>query len=443
MNRARVLIAEDRVDVANGLRDVLVSDGYAVEIASNGDAAFERAARSAFDVVICSIHLGEMRNLHLVDQLNGLSPTPPVIVTADEATIGEATRAVERGAHQLVTVAAGPALLRGLVDEVTRGTTQPTTQRPATLASSDLVSASPAMQALLDTVTLVAQSNAPVLIHGESGSGKERVARAIHAQSLRNRRAFVAVNAAAIPEQLLESEMFGHVRGAFTGATQSRRGVFDEADGGTVLLDEIGDMPLPLQAKLLRVLQFGEVRPVGSERVHHVDVRVIAATHRDLAELVRVGSFRDDLRYRLDVLKLDVPPLRRRREDIPLLVEHFLQRARARTPGSPVRAVDSAAMTALLEAPWPGNVRELESTIERLVVLGREEVISPRHLAPAGSVPAVEPWSVDRHRLMTLREMNQSYLAWVLGQTDGDKVRAARILDIDLSTLYRWQRANK
>ncbi len=444
MERGRVLIAEGRGDVAFALGALLSSDGFSVELASSGHAALESATRCPFDVVICSAHLDGMHDMQLLDRLHGLHPPPPVIVTAEQPAVQDAVLAIKHGAFQFVGGDAVSSTLRELVHEAAQQVRRPVAPRAVALgATADLVAVSPAMQSLFESVDLIAQSSAPVLIRGESGTGKERIARAIHTRGNRKGRPFVAVNAAAIPEQLLESEMFGHVKGAFTGATQTRRGVFDEADGGTVLLDEIGDMPFSLQAKLLRVLQFGEVRPVGCERTHTVDVRIVAATHRNLEALVRENRFRDDLRYRLNVLSLDIPPLRMRREDIPPLAMHFLDRAVARTPMSPVRAIDEAGMEILRNAPWPGNVRELESTIERLVVLTRDEIVSRRHLSFLGAEAVSEPWGVDRHRLMTLREMNQSYLAWVLQQTDGDKARAARILDIDLSTLYRWQRANR
>src|SRR5664280_1591391 len=304
-----------------------------------------------------------------------------------------------------------------------------------------LVQASPVMRELVESIALVARSNTPVLILGESGTGKERVARAIHAGGSRANQPFVAVNTAAIPEQLLESEVFGHVRGAFTGAIQARRDSLMEAHGGTLLLDEIGDMPLMLQPKLLRVLQFGEARPVGSDRIGQVDVRVIAATHRDLGVLVREGRFREDLRYRLNVIPLLVPPLRDRREDIMPLVEQFLREARERTPTSPVTSVSDEAMSVLTHAPWAGNVRELENTIERLVVLGREAVVTAGDLAFLQEKPPEESWPAIEGAPWTLKQMNQRYLHQVLTQTNGDKARAAEILNINLSTLYRWERA--
>jgi two-component system response regulator HydG len=282
-----------------------------------------------------------------------------------------------------------------------------------------------------------------VIVRGETGVGKELVARAIHARGPRRARPFVAVNTSALPETLLEGEIFGHVRGAFTSAIQARRGLMTEADGGTLLLDEIGDMPLGLQAKLLRVLQFGEVRPLGSDRAHAVDVRVIAATHRDLAALVREGGFREDLYYRLNVLPVVVPPLRDRREDIPSLVAHFLAEARQRAPHSPVREVSAEALRVLTEAPWPGNVRELASAIERAVVFGTRAMVPAEALRQETPADSGVPWSFRDEEPWTLRRLSRAYTEWVLGQTAGNKERAAAILGIDLSTLYRWQRSRE
>jgi two-component system response regulator HydG len=251
------------------------------------------------------------------------------------------------------------------------------------------------------------------------------------------------VNTSAIPSDLLESEIFGHVRGGFTGAVQSRKGLLAEADGGTLLLDEIGDMPTNLQAKLLRVLQFGEVRPVGCDRGRQVDVRVIAATHHDLPSLVREGRFREDLYFRLNVLPVHVPPLRDRREDIPGLVAHLLAEACMRAPHSPVRSVRPEALLALTRAPWPGNVRELASVIERAVVFGShesarlEDISSPPSAAANAPTP---PRSFQCQTPSTLRNLSREYAAWVLVQTGGNKEEAAQILGINLSTLYRWQR---
>jgi DNA-binding NtrC family response regulator len=297
------------------------------------------------------------------------------------------------------------------------------------------------MHELQNVIDFVARSSAPVLVTGETGVGKELVARAIHARSVRSSHPFVAVNTSAIPQELLEGEIFGHARGGFTGAIHSRKGLLTEANGGTLLLDEIGDMPFPLQAKLLRVLQFGDVRPVGSDRVHHVDVRVISSTHRDLPKLVEEGRFREDLYFRLNVLSVHVPPLRKRPEDIPALAEHFLRQACARTPGSPVRFIGDDALRALSERAWPGNVRELASSIERAVVFGVDEMIDEKQLSLAPPAERMSPgWPFPSDAPWTLHQLSREYAEWVLAQTGGEKQEAAAILGIDLSTLYRWRR---
>jgi two-component system response regulator HydG len=299
------------------------------------------------------------------------------------------------------------------------------------------------MRALQTAIDFVARSSAPVLIAGETGVGKELVARSIHARSERRDKPFVALNTSAIPSELLEGELFGHVRGGFTGAIQGRRGLLTETDGGSLLLDEIGDMSFGLQAKLLRVLQFGDVRPVGGDRVHQVDVRIIASTHRDLPALVREGRFREDLYFRLNVLPVVVPPLRDRREDIPALAAHFLAEACRRAPRSPVRSIGRDALRVLAAAAWPGNVRELASCLERAVVFGVDEMIDCHHLEsrPEAAVPAA--WPFPSTAPWTLRRLSRAYTEWVLAETGGNKERAAEILGIDLSTLYRWQRAQR
>jgi two-component system response regulator HydG len=301
-----------------------------------------------------------------------------------------------------------------------------------------LIGRAPSMTRLFDGIERVAAVDLAVLILGESGTGKELVARAIHERSARAAKPFVAVNSAAIPDQLLESELFGHVRGAFSGATQARRGLFAEADGGTLLLDEIGDMPLPLQAKILRVIETGEVRAVGADQARSVDVRLVAATHQDLAALSRQGTFREDLYFRLNGLTLVAPPLRERPSDVPLLAQHFLERTRARLPSATVREIAPEAMQALVRAPWPGNVRELEKTIERLVVLGARERIEAEDVAEIGLAPEDTPLGRAQRELPTVKELERSYARWVLDRVGGHRAKAAEILGVDVSTLYRW-----
>jgi two-component system response regulator HydG len=451
-NRSRVLIADENIEAALVLRDCLAQRGHLCEIASSSDKALIDIRKLVFDIAICNVQMEGQGKFELLEQIGLIQPSLPVIVGAAASSIQEAVAAARCGAFQYVQK---PFDIEHLLDFIEQASEDSQRDRRATIPvnkpvravpSGDIVQASPSMRQLVESIGLVARSDAAVLILGESGTGKERVARAIHAGSTRAKQPFVAVNSSAIPEQLLESEVFGHVRGAFTGATQARRGLLVEAHGGTLLLDEIGDMPIALQPKLLRVLQFGETRPVGSDRIGHVDVRVIAATHRDLSLLVKEGLFREDLQHRLNVIPLVVPPLRERREDIFPLIQQFLQEARGRTVASPVDSINDEAISVLTQAGWPGNVRELENTIERLVVLGRESVVTPRDLEFMVEKPLGESWPswpTNDGSLWTLKEMNNRYLDWVLVQTGGDKARSAAILNIDLSTLYRWERAKR
>ena len=300
------------------------------------------------------------------------------------------------------------------------------------------------MRELMARIALVARAAAPVLIRGESGTGKELVARAIHGASTRAAQPFVAVNCAAIPEALVESELFGHARGAFTGATAPRAGLFAQAERGTLFLDEIGDMPLAVQAKLLRVLQDPEVRAVGADAGRALDVRIVAATHRRLEDLVGAGAFRADLFYRLAVVPLDVPPLRERAGDVARLARHFLSRARQRDPACRVEALGDDLVAALEAHPWPGNVRELEHVVERLAIFGTRADLSAEDLHRlAPELARGAPFDVRREELVTLRELEAEYIAWVLERCAANKARAAAILGVDPSTLYRRARGAK
>jgi two-component system, NtrC family, response regulator HydG len=464
----RVLIVEDDPSARDALARMMPRERYVCEMAESAAVAQKILGRSTFDTVVAEVRVD---GFALLDQLRREKPTLPVVLVSASAEIREAVDAMKRGAFHYLTKPYQEAEFLAAVDgavsarrrapaSASDGLGLVPTRRakgvdpsppPAIHTSLELVGTGQAMTRLRETIALVAASSAPVLVTGESGVGKELVARAIHAASARRGQAFVDVNTSAIPADLLEAEIFGHVRGGFTGAAQARKGLLTEASGGTLLLDEIGDMPLDLQAKILRVLQFGEVRPVGSDRAHHVDVRVIAATHRDLPTLVREGRFREDLYFRLDILPVAVPPLRERAEDIPPLVAHHLAKALLRSPDSPVRSIEPCALEILAAAPWRGNVRELVSVIERLVVFVREERIEARHLsfmsvappplpAPSSMLPMAGP---SAEAPWTMRRMMEAYAEQVLAQTGGNKQRAAEILDVDLSTLYRWERARK
>jgi two-component system, NtrC family, response regulator HydG len=446
---ARVLVVDDDAEMREAMGAFLSSQGHRCELAADAASALGVIERSNLDAVICDVRMEGMSGLELLDRVKRTHPALPVVVVTGWGQINDAVSAVRRGAFHYLTKPCDFDELRetvaGAIDQgrqrndndVPRSSRSPST-------SVGLLGDGPSMRSLQSSIDFVAASSAPVLVTGETGVGKELVSLAIHARGARRKKPFVAVNTSAIPEDLLEAEVFGHVRGGFTGAIQSRKGLLTEADGGTLLLDEIGDMPTALQGKLLRVLQFGEVRPVGSDRAHQVDVRVIAATHRDLPALVQEGRFREDLYFRLNVLPVAVPPLRERREDIPALAAHFLADACRRTPQSPVRSIDPDALRLLTESPWPGNVRELASVIERAVVFGTDEKITPRDLVyvstqPAATTPPLV--SFPSQARWSLRDLNRAYTDWILAQTSGDKEQAAEILGIDLSTLYRRQRA--
>jgi two-component system response regulator HydG len=444
--QSRILVVDDDAEMREALKVVFSADGHGCELAADAFSALEIVNHQTLDAVVCDVRMAGMSGLQLLERLKRSHPALPFIVITGAGGIPQAVDAIKRGAFEYVVKPSSSDELRRVVANALDWRRHPTESSPpapvaAPIGEPKLVGAGPAMRTLQTVIDFVSRSSAPVLITGESGSGKELVARAIHARSARSHHGFVAVNMSAIPEALLEAELFGHVRGAFTGAVQPRKGLFAEADGGTLLLDEIGDMSLRLQVKLLRVLQSGEVRPVGSDRTHRVDVRVIAATHRNLPAFVKEGRFREDLYFRLNVLPVAVPPLRDHREDIPALAMYFLANACQRAPLSPVRTIGADALRLLQYAQWPGNVRELASSIERAVVFGVDEMIDSNQLSLIRSDTPAHAWTFPSDTLWTLRQLSRSYTAWVLANTGGNKERAAEILGIDLSTLYRWQRA--
>jgi two-component system response regulator HydG len=446
--QSRLLIVDDDRDMREALGSLLSDEEHTCELAEDAAAALDIVDVQTFDVVICDVRMEGMSGLELLDRLRRSHPALPFIVITGAGGVHEAVDAIKRGAFEYMVKPCDGTELRRVVTEALDGRRHPSESMrapppPSTVGRVELVGSGPAMRSLQTSIDFVARSSAPVLVVGETGVGKELVARSIHARSERRDRPFVAVNTSAIPQELLEAELFGHVRGGFTGAVQGRRGLLTEADGGTLLLDEIGDMSVALQAKLLRVLQFGDVRPVGSDRVHRVDVRVIASTHRDLPLLVTEGRFREDLYFRLNVLPVLVPPLRNRREDIPALAAHFLAEACRRAPRSPVRSIGRDALRVLVAAAWPGNVRELASWIERAVVFGVDEMIDCHQLESLPDAPVPVAWPFPSTAPWTLRRLSRAYTDWVLVETGGNKERAAEILGIDLSTLYRWQRALK
>ena len=449
MTTRTVLIADDHVEMARLLADKLREEGWKPKVVDSGRAAVESLGGALPDLVITDLRMAEVDGLDVLDAVRAIDPDVPVIIMTAFGAIETAIEAMRRGAWHYVVK---PARLDELALHANRAFEHRTLRKvnrqlrvENRAGMSTLIGKSAVMRGLYALVERVALSGAAVLIRGESGSGKELVARALHEASPRSERPFLAINCTALPESLLESELFGHTRGAFTGATSARAGLFVEASGGTLFLDEIGDMAPSLQAKLLRVVQQGEVRPVGSDESRAIDVRLIAATHRDLEQRVAEGQFREDLFFRLNVVPIAVPPLRERLEDIPVLVEHFLAAARARNPHSPVVRLQPELVTALTRYPWPGNVRELENLIERLVVVGTTPDLGLSELA--AMAPSVhgnqERFSLPRDRLATLREVEEEYIAWAIDRCGGNKTKAAEVLGIDPSTLHRRTRPRR
>jgi two-component system response regulator AtoC len=433
----RILVADDDDVTCQLLTEVLGRDGAIVVGETDPRQALARASQEPIDLAILDLRMPEKDGLTLLRELRARLPLLPVILMTAFGSVDTAVQAITAGAVDYVSKPMNVEELRATVRRAL-GRRSETQARlpPADEGGDRLVGRSPAMVDIYKTIARVAPSRATVLLLGESGTGKEVVARAIHQHGPRVRGRFVAVDCGALTETLLESELFGHVRGAFTGAVADAPGLFCEADGGTIFLDEIGDVSPLVQAKLLRVLQEHQVRPVGGATWRTVDVRVVAATNRDLTAAVRAGRFREDLYYRLKVVTIEVPPLRERPEDVPLLVDYLVRRA-AGDCGKPVYGVSEAALALLQRYAWPGNVRELAHVLERAVALARHDVLGAEDL-PAelrgDPAPARGETPVDRP---TLRELQQRYVLRVLEDEHGNVSRTAVVLGIDRRSLYR------
>jgi two-component system response regulator HydG len=446
MPPAKVLVVSD-ASTAVVVRSALGS-AYACEVASSGDAGLAAIGRGHIDVVVSDDIDDDMRGLDLLGALQRRSPAVPVILLGGAGDVERATEAGRRGVFEYVAKPVDAVALSRSVERALEARRQPPDVRSHSAADAPratVIGSSERFTAALQEIECVAHSSAPVLLVGETGTGKDRLAARIHAFGPRRHRPFVVVNAAALPATLLDSELFGHVAGSFTGATRARRGLIAEADGGTLFLDEIADLPIELQGRLLRVIETGAVRPVGAVHERTVDVRFVAATHCALASAVAENRFRQDLFYRLNVLAVHVPPLRERSEDLPELIAHFLERAIAKTPRSPVTELAPEASDRLLGASWPGNVRELSAYIERLVVFGRRSRIELADLealddgtGPSWHGSPAPPRSSKA--TLSLREVSRRHVDHVLIETGGDKTKAAEILGVDVSTLYRWIR---
>jgi two-component system response regulator HydG len=445
LKKPKVLVVEDDVDAAELLRDVLLRQGHDVRVAARPDVALELLAAEAFEVVLTDVNMDGMSGIELCERIHDGHPEVPVIVMTGQVDVKTAVAALRVGAWDFITKPLVPdvvvaalaraveryrlrAELKGLRDELN-----------ATRRIDGMIGDGPAIRAVSELALRLANSDATVLITGESGTGKELVARAVHLLGPRKTEPFVAINCGAVPPGLLESELFGHVKGAFTDARRDRQGLFAQAGDGTIFLDEIGEMPLDMQVKLLRILQERTIRPVGGEQEIAFAARVVCATNRDLESEVAEGRFRQDLYYRVNVVAIEVPPLRSRAGDILPLADHFLRRISART-GKAVTTISTDAARKLLDYIWPGNVRELENCMERAVALAhQDEVIvdnlpaqvrdhRPIVIVVAGQDPA---------ELVTLAEVEQRYVARVVAACGANKSKAARVLGIDRRSLYR------
>jgi two-component system nitrogen regulation response regulator NtrX len=443
-----ILIVDDEPGVRTALGAVLRDEGYQVEAVESGEACLARVARSAFDVIVLDIWLPGIDGLQTLERLRQRQVDTQVVVISGHGNIESAVRAIKMGAFDFVEK---PLSLEKTVLVIRNALRQQRleAENRALRARVDrtltMVGESYAMGQLREQVAMAAPTNGRVLIHGENGTGKELVARTVHALSRRRSGPFVEVNCAAIPEELIESELFGHVKGAFTGAVADRRGKFEIADGGTIFLDEIGDMSLKTQAKVLRVLQEQVVEPVGGASSVRVDVRVLAATNKELPAEIREGRFREDLFFRLNVIPIFVPPLRDRRDDIPVLARHFMQ-ALASEYGRRAKTIDASAVAALQQYGWPGNVRELRNVIERLIIMVAGDTITSRDLAFLGTgVLGPPPDPGTAAVTVSLQEarsrFEREYILRTLAAHEGNISRTAEILGVERSNLYRKMRS--
>jgi two-component system nitrogen regulation response regulator NtrX len=442
-----ILIVDDEPGVRTALSGVLRDEGYSVEAVSSGEECLERLTRSAVDLIVLDVWLPGMDGLATLARLRERQVDAQVVLISGHGNIESAVRAIKMGAFDFVEK---PLSLEKTVLVIHNALHQRRleAENRALRARVDrhqtMVGESYAMRQLREQVAMAAPTNGRVLIYGENGTGKELVARTIHALSRRRTGTFVEVNCAAIPEELIESELFGHVRGAFTGAVADRRGKFEVADGGTIFLDEIGDMSLKTQAKVLRVLQEQTMEAVGGTARIKVDARVLAATNKDLQSEIRGGRFREDLYFRLNVIPIFVPPLRDRQEDISLLADHFMADF-AREYGRRLKNFESGARAALQHYPWPGNVRELRNVIERLMIMVPGDVISASDLSfldPSALTRPAPDVTGDRRTLHEARDQfERDLILRTLAEQQGNMSRTAEVLGVERSNLYRKMKA--
>jgi len=443
--KAKVLIVDDDTSMCELLADGLVQHGYEARWNANPHEALAQLAEHAFDVVLTDINMRDMNGLELCQKATEAHPELPVIVITAFGSMETAVQAIRAGAYDFITKpfdidVVAIAIERAVKHSVlTREVQRLQRAVDESRRFDELLGASPAMKEVYDLLERVGESESTVLVSGESGTGKELVARALHRRSKRSAGPFVAINCAAMPEQLLESELFGHTKGAFTDARSARPGLFVQAKGGTIFLDEIGDMPVGLQPKLLRALQERTVRPVGGDTETPIDVRVVAASNRDLETAIEERKFREDLYYRINVIHVELPPLRARGADVILLATHYLQHFATQSQKD-VRSLDAEAAEKLSAYAWPGNVRELANCMERAVALTRNESIGIADLPEkirSYRTSHVLVAATDPTELVPMEEVEKRYILRVLEAVGGNKTLAAQVLGLDRKTLYR------
>lgn len=442
----KILVVDDDVAHLNMLRIVLKSLGHTVETATDGGDAVRMAKEKPCDLILMDVRMTNVDGIEALRQIKEFNPAIPVIIMTAYSSVDTAVEAMKLGAYDYLTKPLNFEELKIIVEramehlQLTRENRSLKEKVAGEHRFAGIIGSSPAMKSVLDMARVVAPTEATVLITGDSGTGKELFARAIHANSERKKGPLVTVNCAALTETLLESELFGHEKGAFTGADRQRDGRFVQAESGTIFLDEVGEIPLPMQAKILRAIQEREIQRLGSDKVLYVDVRIIAATNRNLQEEVKEGRFREDLYYRLNVMNLHIPPLRERAEDIPLLAQHFLDKY-VRKNRKELKGFTPTAMDVLTKSPWQGNIRELENVIERAVILTMSSYISEKDLPPS----LMSAYRQDNGDTATpglglggksLEEIESRAIAETLEQTGGNKTEAAKVLNITRTTLH-------
>lgn len=448
MQAAKILVVDDDTVARDLLAEALKKEGYSVEAYGSGEEAIARGREGRVDLVLTDIRMGAVDGLTVLREFKRMSQDTAIVVLTAFGSLEGAIEAIKQGAYDYLAKPFKKEEIKLVVQRsldhcrLLRENTKFREELKSKDEWSPLVGSSPAMLEVYKLVARVSESRSTVLLQGESGTGKELIARAIHGNSPRRDRPFVPVNCGALPDTLLESEMFGYEKGAFTGAVGTKTGLFESANGGTLFLDEVGELGQALQVKLLRVMQDHEVRRVGSTNSIKVDVRIIAATNRDLEQFVKDGKFRDDLFYRLNVVRITLPSLKERQEDIPMLAHHFLQKCAAGSTTA-VRGFHPDTLDNLNRYRWPGNVRELENAIERAVSLSHGPLLTPDDLPAAiRQVPSLAEHKSDvpetaESVYLTLEEVEKRHLVRVLRETKGNKVKAAKILGIDRRTLYR------